>query len=415
MSDKGSLSHLTNIVASRSKAYGLNLSQKQAFNVPNNLKSEYVVLPSTSAPSFGSFFIFDIKDKNIILSDLIIQFNCSAITGVTTPPTNFPHFVPAHFFCSKIEVIINNVCIDTYYPLQQFIATQFSHHDEDRLLYNNLAGSYASVAQRFTLNSAGSNYYLKLRSVFNEIHMPLLNETHQVQLRCYVDTLTNLVAVSTGGGAAVATINFANLICKVMKLPSELALSRLQNMNKAAEHNIYHSLRYAPFGGIAANTTTQTFIMTPFVGSVVAIFFVVRPVAALNRDESYQFTPIKDFQLLDGTSSNMNGGTVINSQIALNFLNAYNCKSSYPSEVATSVNLAGAINDNKANVYCFSFSSNLVHALSDGVLLGSKRFQGNEQLIINFNAGLAASQLDVFCYTQSVLEQGGNYVKIYNL
>ena len=102
--------------------------------------------------------------------------------------------------------------------------------------------------------------------------------------------------------------------------------------------------------------------MTPFVGSVVAIFFVVRPVATLNRDESYQFTPIKDFQLLDGTSSNMNGGTVINSAIALNFLNAYNCKSSYPSEVATSVNLAGAVNDNKANVYCFSFSSNLVHA-----------------------------------------------------
>ena len=62
--------------------------------------------------------------------------------------------------------------------------------------------------------------------------MPLLNETHQVQLRHYVDTLTNVVAVSTGGGTASATINFANLICKVMKLPSELALSRLQNMNK---------------------------------------------------------------------------------------------------------------------------------------------------------------------------------------
>jgi hypothetical protein len=246
--------------------------------------------------------------------------------------------------------------------------------------------------------------------------MPLLNESHQVQLRCYVDTLTNVVAVGSGAtGTAAATINFANLICKVMKLPSEIALTRLQAMNKAPEHNIYHSLRYAPFGGIAANTTTQTFIMTPFVGSVVAIFFVVREVAKLNRDESYQFTPIKDFQLLDGTSSNMNGGTVINSAVALNFLNSYNCKSSYPAEVASSVNLSGAVNDNKANVYCFSFSTNLVTALQDGVLLGSKRFQGNEQLIINFNAALAASQLDVFCYTQSVLEQGSNYVKIYNL
>jgi hypothetical protein len=103
MSDNAtSLNHLTNIVSSRSKAYGLNLSSKQSFNVPQGLKSEYVVLPSTSAPAFGSFYIFDIKDKYIILSDLVIQFNCSAITGVTSPPTNFPHFVPAHFFCTKI-------------------------------------------------------------------------------------------------------------------------------------------------------------------------------------------------------------------------------------------------------------------------------------------------------------------------
>jgi hypothetical protein len=228
--------------------------------------------------------------------------------------------------------------------------------------------------------------------------------------------LSNLVAISTGNGSALAaTINFSNLICKVMKLPSEVALSRLQAMNKQPEHNIYHSLRYAPFGGIAANTTTQTFIMTPFVGSIVAIFFTVRPVATLNRDESYQFTAIRDFQLLDGTSSNMNGGTVINSQVALNYINSFNCKSSYVSETATGVNLAGVVTNNSANIYCFSFSTNLVTALQDGVLLSSKRFQGNEQLIINFNSGLAASQLDVWCYTQSVLEQGGNYVKIYNL
>jgi hypothetical protein len=53
-----------------------------------------------------------------------------------------------------------------------------------------------------------------------------------------------VVAVGSGAsGTAAATINFANLICKVMKLPSEIALTRLQAMNKALEHNIYHSLR----------------------------------------------------------------------------------------------------------------------------------------------------------------------------
>ena len=82
MSDNAtSLSHLTNIVSSRSKAYGLNLSQKQAFNVPQGLKSEYLVLPSTSAPAFGSFYIFDIKDKkNSDLKEQTKAFICSNFT-----------------------------------------------------------------------------------------------------------------------------------------------------------------------------------------------------------------------------------------------------------------------------------------------------------------------------------------------
>ena len=173
-SNSTSTSHLTNLIAPRSKAYGLNLSQKQAFNVPTGLKSEYVILPSTSQPQFGSYFIFDIRDKNIILSDLMIQFNCGAILNVTSAPTNYPHFVPAHFFLTKIEIIINNVCIDTYYPLQQFIATQFQYEDEDRCLLNNLAGSYNSLLHRFTLGASTSNYYFKIRSIFNECHLPLL-------------------------------------------------------------------------------------------------------------------------------------------------------------------------------------------------------------------------------------------------
>lgn len=414
-SNATSLSHIQNIVQKRDRSLGLNLSAKQSFNVPRNLKSEYVVIPSTSAPQFGSYFIFDIRDKNIILSDIMIQFNCSAITGISTPPANFPHFVPAYFFASKIELVVNNVCLDTYYPLQQFIQAQFSNEDPDRVLYNNLAGSYTSIAQRYTLGQATSNYYFKLRTIFNECHIPLLSDTHAVQLRVYLDTLANLVAVSSGTGTAISTLNFANLICKVVKLPSEISLNRISNMQKNPEHNIYHSLRFSPFGNIAANTTTQNFVLTPFVGNIVALFFVIRPVSALTRDEAYQFTAIKDFQLLDGFSSNMNGGSVINSAVALNYINSFNCKSSYVSETSASVNLYGAVVNNSANVYCWSFSSNLLTALSDGVLLGHKRFQGNEQLIINFNASIAASQLDVFAYTQSTLEQGSNYVKIYNL
>ena len=74
-SNTTSLNHLTNIVQSRNKNLGLNLSAKQAVSVPNNLRSEYIIIPSVSTAQFGSYFIFDIKERNTIVSDIIIAFN----------------------------------------------------------------------------------------------------------------------------------------------------------------------------------------------------------------------------------------------------------------------------------------------------------------------------------------------------
>ena len=49
-----SIDHLTNLVSSRNKSLGLNLSGRQGnINVPNGLKSEYIIIPSTSAPQYG--------------------------------------------------------------------------------------------------------------------------------------------------------------------------------------------------------------------------------------------------------------------------------------------------------------------------------------------------------------------------
>ena len=103
MSSSSNIDHLTNLVQPRNNSLGLNLSAKQAVTVPSNLKSEFVIIPSTSQPQFGSYFIFDIKERNTIISDFIINFNLSAISGITGAPTNYPHFNPATFWLSKIS------------------------------------------------------------------------------------------------------------------------------------------------------------------------------------------------------------------------------------------------------------------------------------------------------------------------
>ena len=416
-SNATNISTLNSVIKPRNKRLGLNLNDDQStIAAPSNLKSEIVTIPAVSQPQFGSYFIFDVKERNCIISDLVINFNVSAISGISSASTNYPHFVPATFWMSKIELVINNVTIDTLYPLQLWTAQQFFNDDEDRILINNMQGNYASVAQRYTISSTTSNYYVKLRSFYNECNIPILSDAHNLQVRVYMDSLANLVDKSAAGtGTAAATLNSANIICKVTKLPSEIASARLNAMIKSPEHNIFHNIRYSPFA-ISSGTSNSTIVLTPFVGNVAALFFTVRKTSELTANNCYQFTKIKDYAILDSSSSNCVGGQVIPSALALQYLNNFYSKSSYSSETDIGCNIAQTVTDNKANLYCWSFSSNIVMAQQSGLLLGHKKMTGSEQLQINFTGSLAAAiQVDVWAYCQSAIEQSAGFVKVYAL
>ena len=244
-SNTGNINQLTNIIKPRNKNLGLNLNADQSsIAAPSNLKSEIVIIPSTSQPNWRSYFIIDVKERNCIISDIIIQFNISQVTGTTTPPTNYPQFVPATYFLNKVELVINNVTIDTLYPLQLWISQQFLNDDEDRVLINNMQGNYASVTQRYALsNATASNYFIKLRSFFNETNLPILCDAHQLQIRCYTESYQNVVEKSTGGGTPTGgTNNFVNAIAKIPKLPSEIAQNTLALMGKFVSLKNYRNL-----------------------------------------------------------------------------------------------------------------------------------------------------------------------------
>ena len=97
---------------------------------------------------------------------------------------------------------------------------------------------------------------------------------------------------------------------------------------------------------------------------------------------------------------------IIPSALALNYLNLFWSASSYSQETAL------GITDNKANVYCWSFSSSPVEALNKGVLLGNHKFSGAEQLQINFTGPLTDNvNVDVYALTESMIEMTYNNVK----
>jgi hypothetical protein len=120
---------------------GLNIPSSQNTSIPSGLKHQTVIIPSTSQPSWGSYFVFDFKEKALSLHNIAIQFNVSALTGMSGG--NSLRYTTAFAWFSRIEIVINNQVIDTIYPHQQFILNNIFNNDEKRALINKASGDYA--------------------------------------------------------------------------------------------------------------------------------------------------------------------------------------------------------------------------------------------------------------------------------
>ena len=142
----------------------INLPSKQSFNLPR-MKHESLIIPiipSTSASSFGSYFSLDLKEKNILLHNLYIQFNVPAVVRTGTLVGTDIRFIPACFWMNRIELCIGGAVIDTIYPLNNFIHQQLFNLDSTRKMINDSQGNYSSASQRVALTNATSDYYVDL-------------------------------------------------------------------------------------------------------------------------------------------------------------------------------------------------------------------------------------------------------------
>ena len=380
---------------------GLNIPASQDTHVPHHLKHEIVVVPSTSAPAWGSYFVFDFKEKALTLHKIAIQFNVSPITGLTS--TTDVRYTSAYGWFTRIEIVQNNQVIDTIYPDAQFILNNLFHYDEDRAYLNNASGHYASVSQRVALAATTSNYYVDLWTYFNQAHPDLLYPKDDIQLRVYLDTFQNNFA-GTGTGTAVSKINFANLLCSVTRLNSDVNSSKLFHLSKQVHHHKFNETRYATYA-LNNTGTSYTVVLNAIVGKVSFLIFVIRP-SSFSGDDWLKFSALSQFSILDSTSTNITGGQPVLSELALGLYAKEFAKSSYLSETAR-----GLVNNN-ANVYFYSFGADAEDTISTGRTYNHWDFQGNEQLQIQFaSTPSAAFTVDVYAYVNSVLEISPTYVK----
>jgi len=384
----------------------LNVAPSQHLNLPH-MKHESVIIPATSAPSWGSYFVIDFRERNCILHDLALQFNLSALTGYTGTNSTSPRYTPAYFWFTRIEIVQNNVVIDTIYPGQQFISNQLFNFDEQRALINLGCGSYSNTTQRATLAAAANSYYVDLWTYFQQGHLPILSPKDDVQIRVYMDTLANnaVAGTATVSTGPTSTINSCNLIAKLTRLQPQDVTAKLRNIASRPEHYKFNELRFGTFA-INAGVTNTSIVLTPITGHVNYLFFTIRPTASITGEGYYNYSAISNFALLDGTSTNIVGGQAIPSAMALLYLGRDWSKSSYLSETALGTN------NNGANVYIWSFSANAVETAKSGVDMNTHKFNGNEQLQITFTSSLAAAvTVDVYANISSAVEVSSNAVR----
>jgi hypothetical protein len=149
---------------------------------------------------------------------------------------------------------------------------------------------------------------------------------------------------------------------------------------------------------VQSGVSQSNITLSPINGKVALFYFVVRPVISSSNDDSTKYTKIKSFSINNSAGSNITSGQQISSEMSLSYLSPYWTTSSYLSETATGASLTGAIVDNGANVYMWSFSSNPVRAMHTGARLSSQVFTGSETLTINWTSALTqAYTVDVFC------------------
>jgi hypothetical protein len=409
---------------------GLNVPEYQYSSFAENTKNECVIIPSTSQVSFGGYSTFDFKEKSLLLNDIVLQFNISNVVGGTSkttagPDSNlYPRTIPVWAWFTRIEIVQNNNIIDTIYPIANFLQHQCFVTDEQRKKFNQGAGIYNESTLCYNKLYYKESFYLPLWTYFKNSHMPMLYPKDDLQIRLYLDNLSNLVIVDPASSTPAFSCSLTcNLICNITRLGQDVNLYRLQSLNRKLEHYKFLELRYGTYA-ISAGASSATIVMNSVTGSVAYLFAVVRPQSKSSSmiNGAYQnffYYPVLNFSILDSTSTNITGGQVIPFSLLQQYLSRKFTESSYYDDAW---NITGSTPGSWYSPTCnsfailYSFAEDPISGANSGVSSGSFRFQGSEQLQMQFQTALPEGvNIDIYAFVESVIEVSPTYVKKINL
>jgi hypothetical protein len=400
---------------------GLNIPEYQSGS-SQNVKYETVIIPSTSQVAFGAYSIFDFKEKSCLINEVILQFKVNSLQA--GPKSGyFPCFTPAFNWFSRIEVVQNNQILDTIYPHSNFLQHQLFVTDEERKKINQGAGNYQSLydCHLKTINR-DEFWYVPLWSYFRAGRIPCLYPKDDLQIRLYMANLDDNINYDPDVShwpnntwvRPTAAIT-CNLVVNLTRLGQDLNLYRLQSLNKAPEHYKFLEMRYGTTSvPVNGNANPQfNYVLNSVTGNVVFFLAVIRPPEHNNRlpvetggaYQSFRYTPVLNFSLLDSTSTNISGGQPVPLSLVKHYLSRKWSASSYFEDLSED-------GVTRSNAIMYSFANDPISAANYGTSSGSFKFQGSEQLQLQFASPITIGlTLDIYAFCEASLEITPTYVK----
>jgi hypothetical protein len=141
------------------------------------------------------------------------------------------------------------------------------------------------------------------------------------------------------------------------------------------------------------------------------MFFSVRSTSSLAQDNYFTPTAITSFAFLDGAGQNIVGGAQLPVGLVTDTLEREWTLSNFVCENNSSLLSSYLTGFNGSNYYMYSFSPDPITAFKTGSRLGSRAFNGTEQLEIYF-ASTATYQVDCFFFTENILTQTPNGIAV---
>jgi hypothetical protein len=155
------------------------------------------------------------------------------------------------------------------------------------------------------------------------------------------------------------------------------------------------------------------YVLNSVTGNVVYFLAVIRPPLNTNKLselknytlQPYRYTPILNFSLLDSTSTNISGGQPIPLSLVQHYLSRKWTTSGHYEDI-------GEDGLSRSNAIMYSFANDPSSATNYGISSGSFKFQGSEQLQIQFASPITQGlTLDIYAFIEASLEVTPSYIK----